>query len=120
MTCITFELRERPRHRVDIGLLSPGRLSEMDADKIATLPLHLGNRRLEVGELFQVRGNDASTLIIKNSCDRVDRIGAQMSMVKLAVMPVPACVTEDCTSRARRKIFWAPRHRVNRRACGAV
>lgn len=85
MSLLTLELRERPRHRIDLGDLTPERLEGLSVAKIAALPLHLGRRKVELGELFQLRGDDAATLIIRNGGDRLDRVGAQMRLGRIVV-----------------------------------
>ena len=79
-----------------MGLLIPDKLAGMTASAIAELPLHLGNRPLPVGELFEVSGNDPETLVIANACEHLDRIGAQMSHGQIIVQgPAGAYLGQD-------------------------
>lgn len=78
MKPVTLELREQPRQRIDMAHLTHDALGSLNIEEIAALPLQLGNQTVEVGNLFKVSGSDASTIVIANACDRLDRMGAAM------------------------------------------
>lgn len=85
MSALTFTLRETPQQRVDLSPLTPERLAGKSLAQIAALELVSGNRRLRVAELFQVSGTDPGTLVIRGSCERLDRIGQGMGSGLLLV-----------------------------------
>ncbi len=96
MSPVTLKLREPPRQRLNMGSLIPDKLAGMTASAIAELPLYLGNRPMPVGELFEVSGNDPETLVIANACERLDRIGVQMSRGQIIVEgPTGAYLGQD-------------------------
>ncbi len=78
MTALTFTLRDVPRQRVDCSALTPTRLAGRAPAEIPAIELPCGNRRLRVGELFDLHGEDTSNLVFRNACDRLDRIGEGM------------------------------------------
>ncbi|MGH8718578.1 MAG: formylmethanofuran dehydrogenase subunit C [Burkholderiales bacterium] len=78
MSALTFKLAEPPKQRVDCSALTPDKLAGKTRADIGALPLQSGNRKLRVGELFSLSGDDASEIVIENSSDKLDRIGAGM------------------------------------------
>jgi len=78
MTALTLTLRDKPRHRIDMAAVRPDRLSGSRPEDIARLSLDYGNRRVQLGELFDITGQDPHDLVIRNSCGLLDAIGAGM------------------------------------------
>lgn len=78
-------LKEVPRQRVDCSPLTPDRLAGLSRDDISAIELTSGNRRLRVGDLFELTGEDASDLVILNACDKLDRIGQSMRQGRITV-----------------------------------
>lgn len=78
MTALVLTLREAPARRIDVSPLAPDRLQRMSRREIAGIPLHYGNRRCPLGDLFEIDGTDPGTLVIRNATDRLDGIGARM------------------------------------------
>ncbi|MGI9321859.1 MAG: formylmethanofuran dehydrogenase subunit C [Thiogranum sp.] len=85
MTALTLTLRDKPRHRIDLAAVCPDRLSGSRSEDVARLSLVYGNRRVQLGELFDVTGQDPNDLIIRNSCSRLDAIGAGMETGKVCI-----------------------------------
>jgi formylmethanofuran dehydrogenase subunit C len=85
MSALTLSLKDTPRQRVDLSPLTPDFLKGKTHAQISAIELVCGNRRLRVGELFDVSGNDASSLIIRNSCCKLDRIGQAMSIGSITI-----------------------------------
>ncbi len=79
MTAFSFALREAPRQRLDVSALTPDRLSGLSREQIAAMELSSGNRRLRVGDLFDLRGDDVADLRFEGNCTKLDRIGAGMT-----------------------------------------
>lgn len=84
MTALTFTLKQQVAQRIDVSALTPDRLAGLSADAIRALPLNVGNRELELGELFSVGGDDADDIVIAGGA-RLDRIGFGMSRGRLRV-----------------------------------
>ncbi len=76
MSALILTLRARPPQRVDLSPLTPGRLR--DAGDVARIELVSGNRRLRVGDLFDVRPGDCDEIRIEGGCDRLDFIGRDL------------------------------------------
>jgi formylmethanofuran dehydrogenase subunit C len=76
---LTLTQRFAPQQRVDCSPLTPAALAGKNARAIAALELQSGNRKLRVGELFKLGGDDAQHLIIECEGDKLERIGARMA-----------------------------------------
>jgi formylmethanofuran dehydrogenase subunit C len=85
MSALTLNLNETPRQRVDLSPLTPDLLKEKSPAEISAIELASGNRRLRAGELFSISGDDPSRLVIKNSCDKLDRVGQAMTSGSITV-----------------------------------
>lgn len=79
MNPLTLTLRSQPRQRLDVSLLTPGHLQTLTAPAIAALPLWLGRRQTTVGDLFEITGDAAATVVFRNTGDRLDGIGSGMT-----------------------------------------
>lgn len=85
MSRLMLSLKEPPRPRIDMSPLTPDRLAGLSRDQIAAVELDCGGRRRRVGDLFDVAGEDASDMVLLNSCDRLDRIGHDMRQGRISV-----------------------------------
>ena len=85
MSALTLTLKETPRQRVDLSPLAPELLKGKSQAEISAIELSSGNRRLRVGELFSLSGDDPSSLVINNGCDKLDRIGQAMNSGSITV-----------------------------------
>jgi formylmethanofuran dehydrogenase subunit C len=79
MSRLMLALKEASQQRVDCSPLIPERLGGMSRGQIAAMELAAGNGRVRVGALFDMTGEDASDLVILNSCDKLDRVGQGMT-----------------------------------------
>lgn len=79
MSPMVLTLKAPPAIAVDCSPLTPDRLAGKSAAAIAAIELQSGNRRLPAGELFDIGGESGDTLIIRNACNKLDRIGAGMN-----------------------------------------
>ncbi|MES9970935.1 MAG: formylmethanofuran dehydrogenase subunit C [Candidatus Thiodiazotropha sp.] len=79
MSYLTLKLRERLSQRVDMSPFLPEALAGKQADEIARIPLWLGNRKVDSGELFAIDGKGSEQILIQSECDCLDRIGANMT-----------------------------------------
>jgi len=85
MSRMVLTLKSPPAIVVDCSPLTPDRLAGKSATAIAAIELQSGNRRLTVGELFDIDGESGDTLVIRNACSKLDRIGANMNGGSLEV-----------------------------------
>jgi len=85
MSALTFTLKETLHQRVDLSPLTPDFLKGKSPAEISAIELACGNRRLRVGELFALSGDDACALVIKNSSSKLDRIGQAMNSGSITV-----------------------------------
>lgn len=85
MRALTLRLKAPPPQRVDMSPLTPERLRDLGAAEIARLALASGNRRLAVGELFDITPGDAGELRISDSCGRLDFVGRDMTAGSIVV-----------------------------------
>jgi formylmethanofuran dehydrogenase subunit C len=85
MTALRLELREIPPTRIDCSALTPDRLAGLSADEIRRLPLWVGNREAELGQVFAVSGSDAETILIRSGSDRLDWIGTGMTRGRIRI-----------------------------------
>lgn len=84
MSALTLTLREPPRPRADVSALTPDGLAGRSLEEVAAVELRAGNRRVRAGDLFEISGDPIASegnpaLVIRNGCDRLDRIGCGMT-----------------------------------------
>lgn len=83
---LTLALREPLQQRLDLSPLLPERLAGLDTAAIAAIELTSGNRRIAVGDLFAVSGDDAAELVIRNAgSTALDFVGRGMSTGRITV-----------------------------------
>ena len=85
MSGLTLKLREPPRQRVDLAAFTPDRLAEKTVEEIRRIPLWLGNRQVDTGDLFRVDGGDTDSILIQADSDRLDGIGTGMTRGQILV-----------------------------------
>lgn len=79
MRPLVFTQRYLPQQRVDCSPLVPNALAGKSVREVAALELQCGNRKLLVGELFRLSGEDAQSVVIECEGDKLERIGARMT-----------------------------------------
>jgi formylmethanofuran dehydrogenase subunit C len=79
MSILTLKLRHSLPQRIDMSPFIPTQLVGKQAQEIARMPLWLGNRQVETGEVFNISGKVAEQIVIQSESDRLDRIGAGMN-----------------------------------------
>lgn len=84
MSALTFTLRQDAVQRIDVSCLVPEKLAGMSLDQIRALPMHQGNRKVSVGELFSVAGDISEELVFSGS-SRLDHVGQGMSSGRIRV-----------------------------------
>jgi formylmethanofuran dehydrogenase subunit C len=85
MSALTLSLRDKPRQRIDMAPVFVPRPSGLRPEDVGGLNLDYGNRRVRLGDLFDITGQNPNELIIRNSCSLLDAIGAGMETGKVCV-----------------------------------
>lgn len=85
MTAMTFKLRSDPADRLDLSTLTPDRLTRLDENAIAALPLGAGKAAVTVGEVFRITPGDAYDIRIAGGSERFDGVGSRISAGRITV-----------------------------------
>jgi formylmethanofuran dehydrogenase subunit C len=85
MSALTFTLKTTPNQRVDLSPLVADKLQDLSLADIAALTLQTGRFKLRVDALFSIEGSDCQNIIIKNSMNKLDYIGREMTCGKITV-----------------------------------
>lgn len=86
MSALTFTLKHSvPAQRIDMAPLIPDNLAGKAIPDISAIELLCGNRRLPVDSLFDISGDDATNLIIRNANGKLDFIGRAMKQGSITV-----------------------------------
>jgi formylmethanofuran dehydrogenase subunit C len=85
MRPLVLTLRGRPDQRLDLAPLVPQRLAGMTAAEIERIELQTTRRRVMLADIFRLRMGDAAQIRIEASCDRLDRIGHEMTGGEIVV-----------------------------------
>lgn len=85
MSGLRFTLRRTPPGSVDCSPLAPDLLAGKSGKEIEAIELQCGNRRLRVGELFAVEGDDANAVAFRAGSPRLLRVGAGMKSGSVTV-----------------------------------
>ena len=85
MSALTFTLKIQPRQRIDLSPLTPDNLAGKPAADIAAIELYSGKQKLRVYTVFDIAGDDASNIVIKSSCSKLDFIGRGMKTGRITI-----------------------------------
>ena len=85
MSALTFTLRAAPQQRIDCSPLTPDRLAGMSAPEITDIELQCGKHRFQAGELFEIKGESGSHIVIEHSEGKLDNIGHGMQDGRITV-----------------------------------
>ncbi len=85
MKPLVLTLRGRPDQRLDLAPLVPHRLAGMTAAEIERIELQTTRRRVLLADGFRLHTGDAAQIRIEGSCDRLDRIGHEMTTGEIVV-----------------------------------
>ena len=85
MSALTLSMKFRPEQRVDMSPLVCQLLEGLEPSDIAAIELQNGKRKIRVDELFTISGADTQNIVIKNSFDKLDFIGKQLSGGRIVV-----------------------------------
>lgn len=84
MSALTFTLRGPLSQRLDVSALTPDRLEGLTVAAISRLPIHLGNRKLALGDLFSVDGRDTRSIVFEGG-GTLDHVGQAMTFGTIRV-----------------------------------
>jgi formylmethanofuran dehydrogenase subunit C len=82
---LVFTLRGRPDQRLDLSCLVPHRVAGLTETDIEKIELQTTRRRVAVGDVFRLQMGDTGHIRIEASCDRLDRIGHEMTGGEIVV-----------------------------------
>lgn len=86
MKPMILTLLEKPQQQLDLSALTPDSLVQAGNKKqIAALKLKLGNKKIAVGELFDITGNDVDNIELRRTTNKVCNIGQGMTRGKITV-----------------------------------
>ena len=85
MSALVLRLKARPPQRVDMSPVTPGSFAALGIADIVRIHLAMGNRRVFLGELFDVTPGDAAHIIIQSSSFRLDYVGAGLDAGSITV-----------------------------------
>ncbi|MES9829620.1 MAG: formylmethanofuran dehydrogenase subunit C [Candidatus Thiodiazotropha sp.] len=85
MSALTLKLKHSLSQRLDMSPFTPAHLAGKQVGEVARIPLWLGNRRVDAGELFAIEGEVTDQIVIQSESDRLDGIGAGMSGGKIMI-----------------------------------
>lgn len=79
MSVVTLTLRAALEDALELDGILPERVAELSTSGIAELPVWLGGRQHQLGELFTVAGERVANIRIVGDLTRATRIGASMT-----------------------------------------
>jgi len=85
MTQLTLTQRAATAQRLDMRAFTPERLAALAPAEIPRLPVAVGNRREQLGELFEISGTPGERLHIVPAGDNLDYVGAGMTTGELTI-----------------------------------
>lgn len=86
MSAVTFVLKADLRQRVDVSPLLPSALAGRTAAQIAAVSLQYGNRKVVVGDLFEVRlATSGPDVLFAGGSDKLDYLGRGMTSGEIRV-----------------------------------
>jgi formylmethanofuran dehydrogenase subunit C len=85
MNALTLTLKKTLELSINCAALTPNYLAGKTAKEVAALVLNYGNSTLRLDEIFEISGDDTQNIIIKNSSNKLDYLGANMSAGSLHI-----------------------------------
>lgn len=79
MNALTFTLKKTLQHSLNCAALTPSNLANKLVTEIGSTVLQYGKAQLRVEEIFEVTGNDTQNIYFKNSTEKLDYLGANMT-----------------------------------------
>ena len=85
MSPLTFTLRGQPAQRLDLSPLTPNGLAGKRHAEIERIEIQTTRERVNVGDVFRLRGGDPGTIVIEGGAERFDRIGMGMTAGEMLI-----------------------------------
>ncbi len=86
MKPMIFTLAEKPRQPLDLSALTPDTLLAAGTSReIARIELLLGSTKVNVGDLFSIKGENPEDIELRRTTERITRVGARMSRGRITV-----------------------------------
>jgi formylmethanofuran dehydrogenase subunit C len=82
---VVATLKEELTTPLEVEALSPDNLSGMGHAEILNQPVHLGNRRLRLGDFFEVEGEKSASLELRGNLAQVKWIGRGMTQGSITI-----------------------------------
>ena len=84
-TGVTLSLKESTTIPIEADAISPDKFLGRSQAEIADLPLFYGRRRLTIGDLFGIEGEDSENIILEGDLSHVKRVGQAMSRGRITI-----------------------------------
>lgn len=85
MNPLIFTLKSEPKFTLDAALLTPENLAGKTLAKIKDLKIIYGNETVKAGTLFNVKGNDSTTIIINKSTNKLTNVGKELTTGSITI-----------------------------------
>ena len=79
-------LKQAPVIPLELDGVTPDRVRQYTVTDVSKLPIFHGNRRVELGEFFDVNGDPASgEIMVRGDCSRIKLLGAKMTSGRMII-----------------------------------
>jgi formylmethanofuran dehydrogenase subunit C len=85
VSALTLELRSEPNQRLDLSPLTPAKLAGMKPKDIQAIAIGTAREAVTVGDLFKLKGTDATKLRFLNTDARCDKIGEGLTEGEIVI-----------------------------------
>lgn len=85
MSTLTFTLKTVLQQSVDCSALTPDNLAGKAVTEVAAIQLGKGRNPLLAGDIFDINGTDTQHIVFRNSSDKLNYIGANMTSGSITV-----------------------------------
>ena len=82
---LVLKLRQHPPHRLDLSAIVPLVMVGKSEREIAALPIGTTRERVTIGDMFALVHGRAGTIVFEGGSDRLDRIGADLTLGEIHV-----------------------------------
>lgn len=82
---ITLTLKEKLAIPVEADCITPDNLRDKSNEEIKALKVYWGNKKLAIGDFFDVDGEKSEAITIIGDCDKVKLIGKEMSLGEIHI-----------------------------------
>lgn len=82
---VTLSLKEPTTIPIEADTISPDKLVGRSQAEIADLPLFYGRRKLTIGDLFAIHGEDSEDIVLEGDLSHVKRVGQAMSQGSITI-----------------------------------